>query len=221
MSSSQALVLGGGREATKCPHRDIRGVVATGSSSGLLSGPESFCLWPKALGMKRHVTSSAAHPQVSCHRTESPQEGFRTGPWGPRAGAVASEAGWRSAGGQWEAAGYWEECRPCWAPTGIMLYGWFTLLSCIFTCKWGSENLRATHCSLSHCPHSANSHLADQRASPAGLLANLLRFRRCGHSVLTQHPRTEGGHVRVPLCGVPVPRRAPWRLGALRNPGRS
>lgn len=47
----------------------------------------------------------------------------------------------------------------CWAPTGITRYGWFTLLSCIFTYKWGSEKLRATRCSLSHCPRSANSHL--------------------------------------------------------------
>lgn len=193
----------------------MRGRVATGSSSGLLSGPGSLCLWPKALGMKRrYILSSNPRPPSLL-----PLNRVFTGRIQDRAvGTQGRGCGFRGAGG----SGRLQDSgglSACWAPTGIVPYGWFTVLSCTFPCKWGSEKLRATRCCLSHCPRSANSHLADQRASPAGFLANLFRFRWCGHSALAQRPRTEGGQVRVPLCGVPLPSRAPWRLGVLRNPG--
>lgn len=167
------------------------------------SGYEEACYILSSTPPKSPVT------EPSLHRKDSGQGGGDPGQ-GPRLqrrrGAVG---GCRTLGG----------VPACWAPTGVVLYGWFTLLSCIFTCKWGPKNLRATRCSLSHRPRSANSQLDDLRASPAGFLANLFRFRWCGHSALAQRRRTEGGQVRGPLCGVPLPSRAPWRLGVLRNPG--
>lgn len=134
-----------GEEATKCPHRDTRG----GGHRFQLRTPEwPWVFVPVAQGPgyeeAGYILNGTTPPKSPATETSLPRKDSGQGRGDPGQG-LWLQGLWLQ--GRRGAAG---GCRilggvpACWAPTGIARYGWFTLLSCIYTHEWGSETLRAT-----------------------------------------------------------------------------